>query len=53
MSESKKIIIPEEQLDALAQSFLPTIRDFFTSERGKKLWEDHLKEIEQGNENYD
>lgn len=53
MSENKKVIIPEGQLDALAQSLLPAIREFFTSESGKKLWENHLKEIEQGNEKYD
>lgn len=49
----KKIIISEEQLDALAQSLLPAMQEFFSSERGKKLWEEHLKEIEEGNKNDD
>lgn len=49
----KKIIISEEQLDALAQSLLPVIQEFFYSDRGKKLWEEHLKEIEDGNKKDD
>ena len=54
MSEQKKdFVLSDEQLDALAQSLLPTMKKFFASERGKKLWEEHLKEIEQDNENSD
>lgn len=33
MSENKKVIIPEGQLDALAQSLLPAIREFFLLRR--------------------
>ena len=49
----KKINISEEQLDALAQSLLPAIKEFFSSDRGKKLWEEHLKEIEDCNKKDD
>ena len=41
-----KIHIPDEQLRLLAASFLPTIREFYKTEQGKKLWEEHLKEQE-------
>ena len=46
MSERKedKIIISDEQLELLAASFYPVIRDFYKSERGKKFWEDCLCE---------
>lgn len=37
----------------LAQNLLPAMQDFFTSERGKKLWEEYLKKIEEGNKNDD
>lgn len=43
------VALSEEQLDALAQSLLPSMRDFFKSESGKKIWEEHLKEISQAN----
>ncbi|MDE5859077.1 MAG: hypothetical protein K2H23_01600 [Oscillospiraceae bacterium] len=48
MSEHKedKINISDEQLDLLATSFFPVIRDFYKSDRGKKFWEEHLKKIE-------
>lgn len=51
MGEQKKpnAVIAEEQLDALVQSLLPTMREFFSSERGKKIWDQHLKEVSQGN----
>lgn len=47
MSEHKedKIHISDEQLDLLAASFFPVIRDFYKSDRGKKFWEEHLKKI--------
>lgn len=47
MSEHKedKINISDEQLDLLATSFFPVIRDFYKSDRGKKFWEEHLKKI--------
>ena len=41
-----KIHIPDEQLRLLAASFLPVIREFYKTEQGKKLWEEHLKEQE-------
>lgn len=49
MEEQKKppVILSEEQLDALAQSLLPAMQEFFRSERGKRIWEEHLREIEQ------
>ncbi len=43
-------ILSEEQLDALAQSLLPVMQEFFRSERGKKIWAEHLREIEQSSE---
>ena len=53
MENQKKpgFVLSIEQLDALAQSFLPAMQRFFASERGKKIWEEHLKEIEQTKEN--
>ena len=53
MENQKKptFVLSIEQLDALAQSLLPTMQKFFASERGKKIWEEHLKEIEQAKEN--
>lgn len=47
MTENKedKITISDEQLDLLAASFFPVIRDFYKSDRGKKFWEEHLKKI--------
>ncbi len=47
MSEHKedKINISDEQLELLAASFFPVIRDFYKSDRGKKFWEEHLKKI--------
>ena len=47
----QKFVITKEQLDALAQSLLPTMQKFFASERGKKIWEEHLKEIERSKKN--
>ena len=51
MEEQKKpgIALADEQLDALVQSFLPVMREFFNSERGKKIWAEHLEKIRQGN----
>ena len=53
MEEQKKppFVLSVERLDALAQSLLPTMQKFFASERGKKIGEEHLKEIEQAKEN--
>lgn len=52
MENQKKstVALAKEQLDALAQSLLPVMQDFFRSERGKQIWAEHLREIEQGNE---
>ena len=47
----QKFTLTKEQLDALAQSLLPTMQKFFASERGKKIWEEHLKEIERSKKN--
>ena len=44
--KDNKIHIPDEQLELLAASFLPAIREFYKTEQGKKLWEEHLKEQE-------
>ena len=43
--------LADEQLDALVQSFLPVMREFFNSERGKKIWAEYLEKIRQGKEN--
>lgn len=48
MEKQNKLVLFEEQLDALAQSLLPAMREFFNSERGKAIWEEHLREVEQG-----
>ncbi len=48
MENLKKPVLSEEQLDALVQSLLPAMREFFNSERGKTIWEEHLREVEQG-----
>jgi len=52
MENRKKstLILAEEQLDALAQSLLPVMQEFFRSERGKQIWAEHLRRIEQGND---
>ena len=44
--KDNKIHIPDEQLELLAASFLPVIREFYKTEQGKKLWEEYLKEQE-------
>lgn len=53
MEDQKKptITLSEEQLDALAQSLLPVMQAFFNSDRGKKIWAEHLEKIQQGKEN--
>ena len=48
MENLKKPVLSEEQLDALAQNLLPAMREFYSSERGKAIWEEHLREVEQG-----
>lgn len=50
MEEQKKhtVTLADEQLDALVQSLLPAMKEFFSSERGKQIWTDHFCEIEQG-----
>ena len=45
-NENNNIKLPDEQLNLLAASFLPAIREFYKTEQGKKLWEEHLKEQE-------
>lgn len=44
------VVLSEEQLDALAQSLLPVMQEFFNSERGRRIWEEHLREIEQSSD---
>ena len=39
-----KINLTDEQLDALALSFLPAMTEFFESDKGKQLFEEFLKE---------
>ncbi|MDE7362500.1 MAG: hypothetical protein K2N38_11260 [Oscillospiraceae bacterium] len=53
MEEQKKpvVALADEQLDALVQSLLPVMQEFFSSDRGKKIWAEHLEKIHQGNEN--
>ncbi len=53
MEDQKKptAAISAEQLDALAQSLLPVMQEFFGSERGKKIWKEHLRGVERGNDN--
>lgn len=43
--KQKKIKLTKEQLNSLSAAFLPVIREFYESERGKKMWEEHLKKI--------
>lgn len=49
MEEQKKpaVTLAEEQLDALAQSLLPVMQEFFNSDRGKRIWKEHLQEVER------
>lgn len=51
MENQKKptVVFPEEQLDALAQSLLPVMQEFFSSDRGKRIWAEHLEKIQQDN----
>ena len=46
----KKPVLSEEQLDALAQSLLPAMREVFSSDRGKKIWAEQLETIHQSKE---
>lgn len=52
MENQKKpaVTLSEEQLDALAQSLLPVMLEFFNSDRGKQIWAEHLSEIKQGSD---
>ncbi len=52
MEEQKKAVVTlsDEQLDALAQSLLPVMQEFFNSERGRRIWEEYLREIEQSSD---
>lgn len=53
MEEQKKpnVVLSDEQLDALVQSILPVMQEFFSSDRGKKIWAEHLEKVQQGKEN--
>ncbi len=46
--KGKKIKLTKEQLNSLSAAFLPVIREFYESERGKKMWEEHLREKAKG-----
>ena len=48
MENQNRSVLSEEQLDALVQSLLPVMQEFFSSDSGKAIWEEHLREIEQG-----
>ncbi len=50
MENQKKPVLSEEQLDALVQSLLPAMREFFNSDRGKKIWAEQLEKIQHGKE---
>lgn len=43
--KEKKIKLTKEQINSLSATFLPVIKEFYESERGKKMWEEHLKNI--------
>ena len=45
MEKQDKLVLSEEQLDALVQSLLPAMCEFFNSERGKKIWAEQLEGI--------
>lgn len=45
MEKQNKLVLSEEQLDALVQSLLPVMQEFFSSESGKKIWADQLEGI--------
>lgn len=44
MKEDKKseLLLTKEQFDALAASFYPAMLEFFASDRGKKIYAEHL-----------
>lgn len=44
MKEDKKLelLLTREQLDALVASFYPAMLEFFDSDRGKKIYVEHL-----------
>ena len=44
MKEDKKLelLLTREQLDALVASFYPAMLEFFDSDRGKKIYAEHL-----------
>ena len=52
MEDQKKtaVTLSEEQLDALVQSLLPVMQEFFNSDRGKRIWAEHLEKIRQDKE---
>lgn len=51
MSEQKQqdIILTDDQKDALIQSFLPAMIDFFQSDRGKRIYAEYLQNKEKNN----
>lgn len=51
VQKKSAVVLSEEQLDALAQSLLPVMQEFFNSDRGKKIWAEHLEKIRQDKEN--
>jgi len=47
-TEKKKLLLTDEQLDALALAFLPAMTEFFESDKGKQLFEEY-----QNNKNHE
>ena len=40
----------DEQIKALAASFYPTIRAYYDTEEGKKMFEDYMNEVNGGDD---
>lgn len=51
MEEQKKpqLELTTEQLDALVASFYPAMLDFFSSDRGKRIYAEHLQRKDKEN----
>ena len=51
MEEQKKpqLELTKEQLDALVVSFYPAMLDFFSSDRGKRIYAEYLQSKEKNN----
>lgn len=51
MEEQKKpqLELTTEQLDALVASFYPAMLDFFSSDKGKRIYAEHLQSKDKEN----